>query len=149
MVSPLLTTDDVVMFRVVASRWNVGNRCGEMGESHLLLLHNEPFDKHWRYDMNGIKTLKTHTILKKNEPTFGSFRKWKLHGLEEAASSSGEKQWKHPPWGGRGNVLDWLPKIADEKIRQACNTREHLESVDDNETVSSGSMPPDLGDMWR
>ena len=28
LVSPLLTTDDVVRLRVVASRWNVGNRHG-------------------------------------------------------------------------------------------------------------------------
>ena len=65
MVRPLLTTDDVVRLRVAARRWNVGNRHGEMGVFYFLLLQNEPYEKHWHYDMNGNKT---YTLLKKNNP---------------------------------------------------------------------------------
>ena len=86
MVSPVLTTDDAVRLRVVASRCNVGNRYGDMGELHFLLLQNDPYEKHWHYDMNGNKT---YAMLKKNNP-FSRF-----DGPKEAASSSGEKQWKH------------------------------------------------------
>ena len=50
MISPLLTTDDAVRCRTVARRWNVGSRCGEMGEMFFQLLHNDPFAKHWFYD---------------------------------------------------------------------------------------------------
>ena len=40
-------------------------------------------------------------------------------------------------------------QIDDEKIRQACSTRGHFESVDDIDAVPSGSMSPDFGDVWR
>ena len=40
-------------------------------------------------------------------------------------------------------------QIADEKIRLACSRRVYPETVDDIDTVTSGSMSPDLGHMWR
>ena len=36
MISPLLTTDDAVWCRTTASRWNVGCRHGELGETFFL-----------------------------------------------------------------------------------------------------------------
>ena len=39
--------------------------------------------------------------------------------------------------------------VADERIRQLFNTRGYSENVDDIDSMSSGSMSPDLGDMWR
>ena len=98
MVSPLLTTDDVVRCRTVTSPWNVGNRFGEMGEFYFLLLRNDPHEKHWHYDSDGNKT---YMMLKKNDALMEGIRKWELHDPKEAASSSGEKQWKHPLSGTR------------------------------------------------
>ena len=55
MVSPLLTTDDVVRCRTVSIRWNVGSRYGAMGEFYFLLRLNDPYDKHRHYDSDGNK----------------------------------------------------------------------------------------------
>ena len=41
MISPLLTPDDAVMSRTVTSRWNVGDRCGTLGDFYFMLLHSD------------------------------------------------------------------------------------------------------------
>ena len=104
----------------MTNRWNVCNRFGEMSEFYFLLLQNDPYEKHWRYDMNGNKT---YTMLKKNNPFMEGFRKWKLYDPKEAASSSGEAQWK-PSLGGVGGAVMSLTdyQIADDKVRQVCST---------------------------
>ena len=67
-----------------------------------------------------------------------------LHAPEEAASSSGDRTTETPFLGDASISL-----VADEKIRLACSTREYTETVDDIDLLSSGSISPDLGDMWR
>ena len=39
--------------------------------------------------------------------------------------------------------------VAEERIRQIFNTRSYSGNVDDIDSMSSGSMSPDLGDLWR
>ena len=49
-ISLLLTTDDVVMLRTAARRWNVADRCGAPGDTFFWLLKTEPVEKTWRHD---------------------------------------------------------------------------------------------------
>ena len=47
MIGLLLTTDDVVMLRTVAGRWNVGNRYGALRvDTFFMMLKMEQFEKH-------------------------------------------------------------------------------------------------------
>ena len=103
----------------MTSRWNVGNRYGEMGEFYFLLLQNGPHEKHWHYDIDGTKT---YTMFKKTNLCMEGFRKWGLHGPTEAASSSGEETLE-PPFLGDAVMSLIGYQIADEKIRLACSTR--------------------------
>ena len=54
-ISPMLGADDVERLRVAAKGWNEGRRYGKMGEIFFLLLHSDPFAKHWNYDDEGCK----------------------------------------------------------------------------------------------
>ena len=47
MITPLLTTDDVVKVRSAARRWNVGDRYGALGDTFLRLLKREQFEDSW------------------------------------------------------------------------------------------------------
>ena len=67
------------------------------------------------------------------------FRKWELHGPKEAGFPS--EACFH------GEAV--ISLVADERIRQLFNTRGHAEKVNDIDSMSSGSMSPDLGDIWR
>ena len=58
------------------------------------------------------------------------------------------------PWPSRSCIGDAVMSLIgnqknDEKTRQVCSARVHVESVDDIDTVSTSGMSPDLGEMWR
>ena len=76
-------------------------------------------------------------MLKKRNPFMESFRKWGLHAPKEAAIPSEECF--------LGEAV--MSLVADETIRQLFIARCHSER-DDIDSMSSGSMPPDLGDAW-
>ena len=107
MISPLVTTDDVVRCRTVTT--------GKMGEFHFEPQQNDPYEKHWHYDSDGNKT---YTMLKKNDPFTELFRRWGLHGPKEAASSSGARTTETSSLGDAVISL-----IADARIRQLSSTR--------------------------
>ena len=55
LISPLLTTDDVVRCRTVARRWNAGCRYGKLVNIFFEFLENDPFVRHWHHDAEGNK----------------------------------------------------------------------------------------------
>ena len=73
LISPLLTTDDVVQCRTVARRWNVGCRYGELGDIFFEFLENDPFVRQWYRNVEGNKVC---TKSKKSNPFVESFRQW-------------------------------------------------------------------------
>ena len=125
----MLNTDDVVRVREVAKSWNVGCRWGKVGGIFFKLLHSDPFAKHWYYDDEGYKlcTLKY--------PIVESFRK---RGLQEA-------QMVTTPHDLCSSDVSLL---ADEQIRDLFTNQRYAECHFIN-TMSNGSMSPDLSEMWR
>ena len=53
LISPLLTTVDVVRCRTIANRWNAGFRDGELGDLFFEFLENDPCVRHWYCDEEG------------------------------------------------------------------------------------------------
>ena len=135
MISPLLTTDEAVRCRTVATSWNEGSRYGLMGEMFFQLLHKDSFAKHWYYDGEGDKLC---TLLKKRNPIMESLHKWGLQGSRVEASPSES--------GSFGEAV--MSLVAEERIRQLFITWGHSER-EGIDSMSSGSMSPDLGEMWR
>ena len=82
LISPPLTTDDVVQCRTAARRWNVGCRCGVLGDIFFEFTENDPFVRQWYRNVEGNKVC---TKSKKNNPFVESFRQWELHAPEAAA----------------------------------------------------------------
>ena len=128
----MLTTDDVVRCRTRAKRWDAGCRCGELGDIFFEFLQNDPFVGHGHHDAKGNKLC---TKLKKCDPFLDSFRQWGLHAPEAAAvpcevSSLGE---------AAANLMN------DARLREIFISRGYCE-CDDLDSMSSGSMSPDLGD---
>ena len=72
MINHLLTTDDVVRCRTVASRWNVGCRFGELGDIFFEFLENDPFVRHWYRDVEGNR-VRTKSIQLWNVSGNGGF----------------------------------------------------------------------------
>ena len=113
----------------------------EMGEFYFLPPQNDPFKKHWHYNSDGNKT---YTMLKKKNSFMEGFRKWRLHGPKEAASSSGERTMVTPSIGDAVTSL-----IADEKNASCLQCNWYTETVDNIDSMLSGSTSPDVGDTWR
>ena len=67
------------------------------------------------------------------------FRKWVRHGPKVAAVPSEACS--------TGEAV--LSSVAQDRIWQLFNTRGYSRNVDDIDSMSSGSMSPALGDMWR
>ena len=74
LISPLLTTDDVVQCRTTARRWNKGCRYGELGDIFFEFLEDDPFVRQWYRDVEGNR------ICAKTK-----FKQWRLHAPEAAA----------------------------------------------------------------
>ena len=130
-ISPMLDTDDVIRVRFAAKCWNDGRRYGKMGKIFFQLLHGDPFVKHWYYDAENYKlcTLKY--------PIMESFRRM---GLQEADLFS-------PPHDLCASESEDMSRSAKRRIydlfiNQRCG---ECHSID---TMSNGSISPDLGDMW-
>ena len=81
LISPSLTTDDVVQCRTAARRWNVGGRYGEQ-ETFFEFLEDYTFVRQWYRDVEGNKVW---TKSKKNIPFVESSRQWVLHAPDAAA----------------------------------------------------------------
>ena len=98
-------------------------------------LHNDPFAKHWYYDSEGDTLC---TLLKNRNPIMESFRKCGLHGSRVEVSPSESCT--------IGEAV--LSLVAEERIRQLFTAWGHSgrEGID---SMSGGSMSPDLGEMWR
>ena len=79
MISLLLTTDDVVMLRTAARRWDVGDRYGALGETFFWLLRMEQFKKTWHHDEQGRRT---YTMLTLRHPNMEGIRRFGLHPQE-------------------------------------------------------------------
>ena len=77
-------------------------------------------------------------MLKKRNPFMDGIRKWELHALKEAAIPSEACS--------RSEAVMTL--IADERTRQQVTTRGYSD-CHDIDSMSSGSMSPDLGDTWH
>ena len=82
LISPLLTTDDVVRCRTIARRWNAGCRSGELGDIFFEFLENDPFVRHRHHNAQCNKLC---TLLKKCDPFLDSVRQWGLHAHQAAA----------------------------------------------------------------
>ena len=83
-------------------------------------------------------------MLKKDDPFVEGFRKWEgLHGPEEVASSSGETTLEPPSF--EDAVMSFTQPNCRRRKRPACKARGHSETVDDTDSVSSGSMSR----LWR
>ena len=78
------------------------------------------------------------TMLKKRNSFMDGFRKWELHAPKEASIPSEACSF--------GDAAVSL--IADERIRQLSIVRGYSDR-DDIDSMSSGSMSPDLGDTWH
>ena len=63
--SPLVTTDDAVILRTVASRWNEGNRYGALGYAFFTTLKLDQYRELWHYDSDGNRVC---TSLRKRIP---------------------------------------------------------------------------------
>ena len=87
-------------------------------------------------------------MLKNNNPSMEGFRKWELHDPKDVATPSGEKTLEPPSFENAVMSLTGF-QIADGKVQQGCSTGRYHQTVDDSDSVSSGSMSPDLGDLWR
>ena len=78
-------------------------------------------------------------MLQKNNQFMEGFRKRGLRGLKEFASSSGDRTLE--PLSFEDAVMSSTGfQIADAKVQQACSAKGHAETVDDTDTVSSGSL---------
>ena len=91
--------------------------------------------KHWYYDSEGNTLC---TLLKNRNPIMESFRKCGLHGSRVEVSQSESCS--------IGEAV--LSLFAEERIRQLFTAWGHSgrEGID---SMSGGSMSPDLGEMWR
>ena len=127
LISPLLTTDDVVKCRTVAWRWNMGCRFFEFPE-------NDPFVRQWYRDVEGNKVC---TKSKKNNPFVESFRQWGLHAPEAAAVPC-----EVTSLGEAGTNL-----MNDVRIREIFINKGYCE-CDSVDSMSRGSLSSDLGDTW-
>ena len=77
------------------------------------------------------------------------FRKYGFHLPEEKAShNKQEREWIWLPWVDSVMALTGY-QVAESRSYQAYNTRGFTEFNDDGDSVSSGSVFSDLGEMWR
>ena len=83
LISPLLTTDDVVRCRTAGRCWSVGCRFGELGDLIFEFLENDPLVWHWFRDVKGNKT----RYVRSERRIMESFRQSGPHAPEAAAFS--------------------------------------------------------------
>ena len=119
-------------------------RSGALGDFYFMMLQSDQYATKWHYDLDGNQV---YTMLRKRNPIMDSFRKNGLHLPEEKASSNEQKGldgllWRH------SDGLDGKSSSRNT-LHEANSTWEHTEAADDNDSVSRGSMSPDLGDMRR
>ena len=68
-----LTTDNVVVPRTAARRWNVGDRYGALGDTFFWLLKMAQFEKTWHHDEQGRRA---YTMLRLRNPIVDSIRRF-------------------------------------------------------------------------
>ena len=84
MVSFLLTTDNVVMLRTAARRWNVGDKNGSLGDTFFWLLKVDLFEKTWHHNEQGRRT---YTMLRLRNPIMDGLHRFGLHPPQEDAQT--------------------------------------------------------------
>ena len=130
-ISPMLDTDDVVRVRVAAKCWNDGRRFGKMGNIFFQLLRNDPFAKHWHHDAEGYK------LCTLRHPIMEGFRRV---GIQEAVF--------FPSYDLRAPEREDMSRSAEDRIYALFINQRNAE-CHDLDTISDGSMSPDLGEMWH
>ena len=137
MISPLLTTDDVVMLRTVARRWTVGNKYGALGETSLMLILEE-------YEKTGnmMRMAKcVFSMLRKRNPIMGFIRKRGLHPLPEETPPDEQGMVDMTSFTVLALSGSWA---AEAQLYQAHNAWAYNGQHDDRASKTSGSLSPDV-----
>ena len=104
----------------------------ELGDIFFELLGNDPFVTHWHHDAEGNKLC---TLLKKCDPFLETFRQWGLHAPEAAAVP---------------HEVSFLGEAATNLMNDVSISEMFINRgyclCDDLDSMTSGSMSPDLGD---
>ena len=144
MISLLLTTDDVVMLRAAARPWNVVDRFGRW-ESFSWLLKMEQSEKTWHYDEQGRRT---YTMLRLRNPIMDSIRRCGLHPPSEETPPDGQGTVNMASFGDTLIALSGN-QPAEAQLYQSDKNWAYPGYDDDNASISSGSLSPDLGHIWK
>ena len=136
LISPLLTTGDVVQCRTVAMRWNVGCRYGELGDPFFEFLGNDPFAATMVSQRGGQQgyVRSQRRIIHLWTVSFNE----ELHAPEAAAVPCEVTS--------LGDAATSLMK--DARIREMFSGRGPYE-CDDVDSMPSDRMSSDLGDRWQ
>ena len=108
------------------------------------MLQSDQYEEQWHCESDGNQE---YTTLRRRNLIMDSFRKSGLHFPEEKAPSSNTQ--KGVNMASLGDTVMALTgyQVADSQSYQACSTRGYPEFNDDGNSVSSGSMSLDLGEM--
>ena len=136
MIGLLLTTDDVVMLRTVARRWNVGKSYGALGDTFFSM---------WHCDSDGRRV---HTLSRKRIPIMYSTRRRGLHLPQEETPPVGQGTVDMTSFSDTVLVLS-RNQVAEALMYQADSTWGCPEVAEDNASILSGSLSPDYGGTWR
>ena len=145
MISPLLTTDDAVMLRTATSRWNEGIRYGALGYAFFMMLKLDQLEKKWHYGSDGNRVC---TMFWRQNPIVDSIRRRGLHLPQEATPPMRQGEVETTSFGDAVKASSGN-QVAETQVCRADSTWGYPELADENASISSGSPPPDLGEMWR
>ena len=143
MISPLLTTDDAVMLRTVTRRWNEENKHGALGYAFFMMLKLDQYENKWHYGSDGNRVC---TMLRKCNPMMDSIRRRGLHPPQEETPPIGLGEVDTTSFG------DAVMALSGNQVAEAhlCTRLTALGATPSLPTlISSGSMSPGLGEMWR
>ena len=117
---------------------------GRLGTPSFWLLLMEQFEKFWQHDEQGRRT---YTTLRLQNPIMDGIRRFGLHPPQEETLP--DEQGTVDMTSFRDALIALLRnQTVDEQGHRDEITVNVLEYVDDYVSISSGSLSPDLGEMW-
>ena len=102
------------------------------------MLESDPYEKKWHNDSDGYRV---------RDPIMDSFRKRGLHLPQEETPPDGQGDVDMTSFGEA--VMASGYQVAEKQLHLADSTRGDIEFNDDGDSISSGSMSPDLREKWR